>query len=72
MIGAGLSFLFPLVSIDQKTLSWTSRIYQAMVFFFGLLALEGGLDVIFYLTLIIVILCEGRVRIERKRQKPIV
>ncbi|MEK5135258.1 carotenoid biosynthesis protein [Bacillus sp. FSL W8-0645] len=72
MIGAGLSFLFPLVSIDQKALSWTSRIYQAMVFFFGLLALKGGLDVIFYLALIIVILCEGRVRFERKRQKPIV
>ncbi|MDG3045476.1 hypothetical protein OE903_22855 [Bacillus sp. B6(2022)] len=51
---------------------WNGRIYQAMVFFFGLLALKGGLDVIFYLALIIVILCEGRVRFERKRQKPIV
>lgn len=72
IIGAGLSFLFPLVSIDQQALRWNGRIYQAMVFFFGLLALKGGLDVIFYLALIIVILCEGRVRFERKRQKPIV
>lgn len=72
IIGAGLSFLFPLVSIDQQALRWNGRIYQAMMFFFGLLALKGGLDVIFYLALIIVILCEGRVRFERKRQKPIV
>nr|WP_206760301.1 carotenoid biosynthesis protein [Bacillus xiamenensis] len=70
MIGAGLSFLFPLVSIDQQVLRWNGRIYQAMVMFFGLLALKGGLDVIFYLALIIVILCEGRVQFERKRQKP--
>lgn len=72
IIAALLSFLFPLFIFTRQVLSWAYRLFEGMLVMFGLLAWKEGLEPLFFLAMLFVLLTEGRYRYDYSEKKQVV
>ncbi|GGG20749.1 carotenoid biosynthesis protein [Paenibacillus abyssi] len=72
MLAALLSLLFPLRAPEEMLRLEAARLYQGMCLMFGLLAAKESLWGAFLIAITIGLLVEGRLRIDRGRQKQMV
>jgi len=72
IIAALLSLIFPLFQTNKRVLSWSNRSFEAMIGMFGLLAWKEGLEPLFFLALLFVLMIEGRFQFDSRKKKQVV
>lgn len=68
LIGALLSLFFPLFKEKEKMSPYATRLFQAMLAMFGLLAWKAGMPELFFLAFLFILTVEGRNRIDLRRK----
>ncbi|MGM7702539.1 carotenoid biosynthesis protein [Pseudalkalibacillus sp. Hm43] len=69
LIAALLSLVFPLKPMAEGLRRKGTILFQAMLLMFGLLGLKEGMTGVFFLSVVLVLVAEGRILLDRSRQK---
>ncbi|CQR48390.1 hypothetical protein BN1058_02758 [Paraliobacillus sp. PM-2] len=69
IIGAILSYLFPMYPKQKTIHRKVSWVFQGMIFLFGMIGLRLGLTVIGILSLVFIFMIEGRYQYDYRRKK---
>ncbi|WP_182200604.1 carotenoid biosynthesis protein [Paraliobacillus salinarum] len=69
IIGAALSYLFPLYSKQKRTHRKVIFVFQGMLFMFGMIGVRLGLIMIGILSILFILLIEGRYQYDYRKQK---
>ncbi len=72
VIAGLLTFLFPLKPMSKAVRIWAVRIFQLMLFMFGVLAVKAGLQGVGALSIGFILLCQGRLHYDYRRKKTVI